>query len=48
MDEKWTIDELETMYLTEYDEDEIEFESTGDEVQDFLQWCRENLIHIDV
>lgn len=43
-EEKWTIDELETMYLTEYDEDEMS-ESTGDEVQDFLQWCREKLTH---
>ena len=45
MDEKWSIDELETMYLMEYDEDDVE--DTGDDVQNFLNWCRENLSHAD-
>lgn len=45
-DEKWSIDELETMYLTEYEEDTVE-EPTGDEVQDFLQWCRKNFTHVN-
>lgn len=46
MEEKWTIDELEAMHMTEYDEDDID-EDTGDEVQNFLNWCRDNLSHID-
>lgn len=46
MNEKWSIDELESMYLTEYCEDEVE-ETSGDDVQDFLQWCRERLYHIN-
>ena len=44
---KFSIDELEMLYLTEYDEDSVE-ESTGDEVQDFLQWVRENVLKIDL
>ena len=39
---KFSIDELEMLYLTEYDEDSVE-ESTGDEVQDFLIWKRINI-----
>ncbi len=44
MEEKWTIDELETMYLFEYNEEDAE--DTGDEVQNFLNWCRNNLLHL--
>lgn len=42
---KWTIDELETMYITQYSEEKVE-NDTGDEVQNFLNWCRTNLTHI--
>ena len=41
MEEKWTIDELDTMYLFEYNEEDAE-----DEVQNFLNWCRNNLLHL--
>lgn len=48
MNEKWSIDELEMIYLTEYDEeDNDENEDTGDEVQNFLNWCRNNLSHVE-
>ena len=38
---KFTIDELESMYLTEYDSDDVK-DGEDDEVQNFLQWCREH------
>lgn len=44
MEEKWTIDELETVYLFEYSEDDTG--DTGDEVQNFLNWCKDNLLHL--
>ena len=39
MDEPYTLDELEMIYLTEYDEDEVD-EDTGEEVIDFINWLR--------
>lgn len=42
MEQFFTLDQLEALYLTQYDADTV-MESTGDEVQDFLQWCRENV-----
>lgn len=46
-DIKFSIEELEMLYLTEYDEDCVE-ESTGDEVQDFFQWVRENVSKVNL
>lgn len=34
-----SLDELEMLYLTEYDSESVE-DSSGDEVLDFLNWCR--------
>lgn len=46
--DKWSIDDLEAVYLTEYDEDEIDSEEdTGDEVLNFLNWCKKNLSQLD-
>ena len=41
MDNKFTIEDLEMIYLTEYDEDELE-EDTWEEVLNFLSWLRDN------
>lgn len=46
--DKWSIDDLEAMYLTEYDEDSIDSdEDTVDEVLNFLNWCRKNLSQLN-
>lgn len=42
-EEKWTIDELEMLYLTEYDEDNIGELDCGDDVQNFFNWCRNHI-----
>lgn len=45
--DKWTIDELEAIYLTEYDEDDLPEIDCGDDVQNFLTWCRCNIAHVN-
>jgi hypothetical protein len=37
---KYTLEDFEMLYLTEYDEDEIE-EDTGEEVLNFINWLRD-------
>lgn len=40
-DIKFSIEDLEMLYMTEYDEDDVE-EDKGDDVSNFLQWLKEN------
>lgn len=40
-DIKYSIEDLEMLYLTEYDEDELE-EDQGEDVLNFLTWLRDN------
>lgn len=40
---RFDIDELEALYLEEYDKDELGDIDCGDDVRNFLAWCRNNI-----
>lgn len=42
--DEWSLEDLELMYMTEYDDEELSDEDdAGDDVLNFLNWCKKNL-----